>query len=161
MMMVEEKLLRSRTVPMDNGGYRLEIVTRGHVLDRSDSGDSGFETEVRLPSTNLIEGEEVKLSVRANKDARIYVIGITDDGATVLLPNSFHPDTRVCAGRWLEFPDETLYKRGVRLIAEVPDGKRSSREALLVVALKGRRTLESIKPRRGETFRQVEADDTG
>ena len=160
-LMVEEKLTRSRTIPMDNGGYRLEIVMHGRVLDRSDSGDSNFETEVRLPDTNLIEGEEVKLSVRANLDARIYVIGITDDGATVLLPNSFHPDTRVRAGRWLEFPDEALYKRGVRLVAEVPNGKRSVREALLVVALKGRRTLDSIKPRSGENFRQVEASETG
>jgi hypothetical protein len=71
---------------------------RGRVLDRTGAGDSGFETEVRLPSTNLIEGEEVKLSVRSTKDARIYVIGITDDGATVLLPNAYHPDTRVRAG---------------------------------------------------------------
>ncbi len=160
-LMIEEKLIRSRTIPLDHGGYRIEIVMRGRVLDRSGSGDSDFETEVRFPSTNLVEGEEVKLSVRSSKDARIYVIGITDDGATVLLPNSFHPDTRVRAGRWLEFPDQALQKRGVKLIAEVPRGKRSVREALLVVALKGRRTLDSIKPRSGESFRQVEANDTG
>lgn len=160
-LMVQEKLIRSRTVPMGNGGYRIEIVMRGRVLDRSDSRDSSFRTEVRLPNTNLLEGEEVKLSVRSSQDARIYVIGITDEGATVLLPNSYHPDTRVRAGRWLEFPDKALYERGVRLVAEVPNGKRSVREALLVVALKGRLTLDSFEPRSGESFRQVEASDTG
>ncbi|MBW2291653.1 MAG: DUF4384 domain-containing protein [Deltaproteobacteria bacterium] len=160
-LMVQEKLIRSRTIPMDNGGYRVAIVMRGRVLDHSDTRDSSFRTEVKLPNTHLLEGDEVKLSVRSSKDARIYVIGITDEGATVLLPNSFHPDTTVRAGRWLEFPDEALYKRGVRLVAEVPNGKRSVREALLVVALKGRLTLDSIKPRSGESFRQVEASDTG
>lgn len=160
-LMIEEKLIRSRTIPLDHGGYRIEIVMRGRVLDRSGSGNSDFETEVRFPNTNLVEGEEVTLSVRSNKDARIYVIGITDDGATVLLPNSFHPDTWVRAGRWLEFPDQALQKRGVKLVAEVPRGKRSVREALLVVALRGRRTLDSIKPRSGESFRQVEANDSG
>jgi len=79
----------------------------------------------------------------------------------VLLPNSFHPDTKIRAGRWLEFPDKALHKRGVRLVAKVPSGKRSVREALLVVALKGRRTLDSIKPQSGESFRQVEANESG
>ncbi len=160
-LMVEEELLRSRTIPLDHGGYRVEVVMRGRVLDRSHSGGSGFETEVRLPDTNLMEGDEIELSVRSNEDARIYVIGITDDGATVLLPNSFHSDTYVRGGRWLEFPDEALQKRGVRLVAAVPSGKRSVREALLVVALKGQRTLDTISPRSGESFRQVEANDTG
>lgn len=160
-LMVEEKLLRSRTIPLDHGGYRVEVVMRGRVLDRSDAGDSGFETEVVLPNTNLREGDEVKLSVRSSRDARIYVIGITDDGATVLLPNSYHRDTRVRAGEWMDFPDKGLYERGVRLVAEVPDGKRSVREALLVVALKGRRTLDSISPSGQDNFRQVDANDSG
>ncbi len=160
-LMVEEKLVSSHTLPLDQGGYRLEVVLRGRVLDRTGSGDSGFETEVVLPETNLEQGDEVKLSVRSSKDARIYVIGITDDGATVLLPNSFQKDTRVRAGRWLEFPDEALQQKGVRLVADVPDGKRSVREVLLVVALKGRRTLDSIRPSRGESFRQVQANESG
>ncbi len=160
-LMVEEELVSSRTLPLQHGGYRVEIVLRGRVLDRTSASDSDFETELVLPETNLVEGEEVKLSVRASKDARIYVIGITDDGATVLLPNSFHKDTRVRAGRWLDFPDEVLHEKGIRLVAEVPDGKRRVREALLVVALKGRRTLDSVKPRRGESFRQVHANESG
>ncbi len=160
-LMVQEELVSSRTFPLDHGGYRLEIVLRGRVLDRTGAGDSDFETEVSLPETNLAEGDEVKLSVRASKDARIYVIGITDDGATVLLPNSFHKDTRVRAGRWLDFPSEALHDKGIRLVAEVPAGKRSVREVLLVVALKGRRTLDSVKPRSGESFRQVHANESG
>lgn len=160
-LMVEEQLVSSRTIPLDHGAYRLEIVLRGRVLDRTRGGDSGFETELVLPETNFAAGDEVKLSVRASEDARIYVIGITDDGATVLLPNSYHKDTRVRANHWLDFPSEALLDRGVRLIAAVPPGKRRVREALLVVALKGRRTLDSVKPRRGERFRQVHANESG
>jgi hypothetical protein len=160
-LMIEERLVSSRTIPLESGGYRLTVVLRGHVLDRSQGGDSSFEAELKMPNTNLLEGEEVTLAVRANENARIYVIGITDDGATVLLPNDFRPDTRIRAGRWLEFPDEDLVERGVRLVAQVPSGKRTVHEALLVVALKGRRTLDSIKPRSGESFRQVEADGAG
>ena len=160
-LMIEEKLMSSRTIPLAEGGYRLTVVLQGRVLDRSQGVDSGFETELKMPNTRLLEGEEVTLSVRASENARIYVIGITDDGATVLLPNSYHEDTRVRGGRWLEFPDRDLVERGVRLVAQVPEGKGSVREALLVVALRGRRTLDSIKPHSGESFRQVEADGAG
>ncbi len=160
-LMVEEKLLQSRTSPLVSGGYRMEVVMRGRVLDRTRSAKSDFQAEVELPDTLFRDGEEVRLKLRANRDARIYVIGMSDAGAVLLLPNAHMQDTRVRAGRWLEFPDEGLQERGVKLIAQVAEGKRVSREALLVLALRGRRTLDSVRPRSGDDFRVAEANAAG
>jgi len=160
-LMVEEKLIHSRVELIEGGGYRVEVVLRGRVLDRSRSAKSGFETEIVLPATTFVDGEDLELKLRASRDARIYVIGVTDDGAAVLLPNVHMPDTRVRAGRWLAFPDEDLKARGVHLTAQMPPGVTSAHETLLVVALRGSRKLEGLRPTSGQHFKIVAAEGTG
>jgi hypothetical protein len=160
-LMVEEKLVDSRIEPIEGGGYRVEVVLRGRVLDRTGSANSDFEAEVVLSDTTLVHGEDLELKLRASRDARIYVIGVSDDGAAVLLPNAHMPDTRVKAGRWLAFPDDDLKSRGIRLTAQVPPGVTKSREALLVIALRGARKLEGFRPQSGQSFHTVEAQGTG
>lgn len=73
----------------------------------------------------------------------------------MLLPNRHMPDTRLAADTWLEFPGVDLAGRGVALEAQLPPGLRRSREALIVVAMRGRRRLESELPASEWTFDQV------
>ncbi len=79
----------------------------------------------------------------------------------MLLPNAHMPDTRVQAGHWLEFPDKDLRGRGVELTAQLPPGVSASREALLVVALRGGRKLAGLRPKSGRDFHMVESTGTG
>ena len=130
-LVLDEKLLSSRMIPLSSGGYRVAVVLRARVLDRSKTSDPGFRIEVELDRTRFLAGEEVNLAVRSSRDSRIYVLGLTDSGAAMLLPNRWLKDTRAEAGQWLRFPDSDLKKRGVRLIAQVPEGKDSATEALV------------------------------
>jgi hypothetical protein len=104
---------------------------------------------------------EVTLALRTSRAARLYVVALTEDGAALLLPNAHLPDTRVAAGEWLHFPDAELHERGVRLVARVPDGAQLAAEALLVVALRGDRTLGGLVPASGSAFRTAQGDAAG
>lgn len=160
-LVLDEELRSSRLSPVPGGGYRLSIVMRARVLDRSQGSDPGFRIQVQLGRERFLAGEEVSLAIRTTRKSRIYVLGITGDGAAVLLPNRWLMDTRARAGEWLRFPDAELQERGVRLIAQVPDGQRSAKEALVVVALRGDRSLDGLIPTSGKVFRESDAQGAG
>jgi len=160
-LVMDEQLVSSRMLPLDEGGYRVSIVMRARVLDRGDASDRGFEAQVDLGREHFLEGQEVSLKVRSTRDARFYVLGITAEGASLLLPNRYVSDTRVPAGEWLRFPDQELRERGVRLIAQVPEGEESATEALVVVALREGRTLDGLVPARGQAFRASDSQGAG
>ena len=159
-LIVEEQLVTSQRVQLP-GGYRVRVVLRVHVLDRGGARDAGFRTEVRLGRTRFLDGEEVTLALRASRDARLYVVALTEDGAALLLPNAHLPDTQVAAGEWLHFPDAQLHERGVRLVARVPEGEKAAAEALLVVALRGDRSLGGLVPASGSAFRTAQREAAG
>jgi hypothetical protein len=160
-LVLDEKLVSTRMLPMATGGYRMRVVMQARVLDRSRSRDPGFRIQVELDRERFLAGEDVALSVRSSRDARIYVLGITQDSAAVLLPNKWLADTRARSGQWLRFPDADLRERGVRLVAQVPSGSDSATEALVAVALRGGHTLEDLMPARGEAFRESDAQGAG
>jgi hypothetical protein len=159
---VDERVLDEKMIPLSSGGGFLErVVLRARVLDRSSARDRDFTTEVKLPRDRFLDGEEVSLSIRSSRDARLYVLNITKDGATLLLPNAHLTDTRAFAKTWLAFPSDALRERGVRLSVQVPAGEKSAREALLVVAVRGDRELGGLSPASGEAFRATEANGAG
>ncbi len=160
-LVLDEQLVGTQMMPMRGGGYRMRVVMRARVLDRSKSSDPGFRIQVQLDRERFLHGEDVDLSVRSSRESRIYVLGITEDGAAMLLPNKWLPDTRADAGEWLRFPGTDLRERGVRLIAQVPEGKESATEALVVVALRGNRTLDGVMPRGEKAFLDADAQGAG
>lgn len=159
-LILEEQLVSSQRLQL-SGGYRVRVVLRAHVLDRSHGADPDFRTEIQLGRTRFLDGEELALALRSSRGARLYVVSITEDGAALLLPNAHLPDTRVAAGEWLRFPNQELLERGVHLVARVPEGKSATSEALVVVALRGDRALDGLVPAKGSTFRAVEASGAG
>ena len=159
-LILEEQLVSSQRLQL-SGGYRVRVVLRAHVLDRSHGADPDFRTEIQLGRTRLLDGEELTLALRSSRSARLYVVSITDGGAALLLPNAHLPDTRVAAGEWLRFPSQELLERGVHLVARVPEGKSATSEALVLVALRGDRALDGLVPAKGSTFRAVEANGAG
>ncbi|MDP6979722.1 MAG: hypothetical protein QF570_14140 [Myxococcota bacterium] len=91
-MCLDVRVLRAGAALLGGGGVR-QVPARKRAGNPPTATPSTPLQAARARGSKAVrsaEGCEVKLSVRASKDARIYVIGITDDGATVLLPNSFH-----------------------------------------------------------------------
>ena len=89
----------AKLTPRSDGGYQIAVVLRARVLDRSGASDRGFRAEVDIGHERFLDGESVTLAVRSSRPARIYVLGITEEGAALLLPNAHVRDTRVVASR--------------------------------------------------------------
>jgi hypothetical protein len=160
-LVLDERLEASRVTPLASGGYRVDVTLRAQVLDHGRDRDGGFRTEVRLNRKMFRAGEEVELSVRASHPARLYVVGVNDDGAAMLIPSRHMPDTTVEAGEWLTFPDERLKQRGLRLRAQLPDGQMHSEEALIVIALRGEQTLMGPVPASGGNVASTSSGTAG
>ena len=58
-----------------------------------------------------------------------------------------------------EFPGVELSGRGVAMHASLPEGRTRSQEALIVVALRGRRRLENLFPAAGDAFRSASGSE--
>ncbi|HEY5656271.1 MAG TPA: hypothetical protein VIY27_00635 [Myxococcota bacterium] len=159
-LILDEELVSSQRFQL-SGGYRVRVVLRARVLDRSAAADPDFRTEIQLGRTRFLDGEELTLALRSSRRARLYVLSLTESGAALLLPNAYLPDTRVAPGEWLHFPSQALIDRGVHLVARVPEGRRATSEALVVVALRGDRELDRLVPTRGTAFRTAEAEGAG
>jgi len=161
-VIVDERVMDQRMVPIaDDNGYLMEVVLRARVVDRRRGTDPGFFVKADLGRERFLDGEEVTLTVRSTRAARIYVVQVNSGGATLLLPNTWLSDTRVQAGEVLRFPGPRLRARGIRVLAQARAGGRPSLECLVVVALRGDREFPGLHPSGGRVFRQEDAEGAG
>ncbi len=158
-LVVSERLRRSDLLPSPGGGFRIALSLDAQVLVPDRSEDEGLQVEVRLSGdARLLDGEALAIATRASQDGRLYLVSISDAGATLLLPNRHLRDTRVRAGQWLVFPDQAMAARGIRLEARVTPGQEEVQEAILAIALRGDRRLEDAFPASADVFRSAEDD---
>lgn len=151
-LVIDEDLVDAAVTLLSRGGYRVDVTLRAQVLDHGSDRNDEFRAEVSLNRTSFRDGEDVELSVRASHDARLYVVGVSEDGAAMLVPSRHLPERVTPAGTWLRLPGERLAKRGVRLRAALPAGKSHAEEALIVIAVRGGQALSSPVPASGANF---------
>ncbi len=156
-LIVDEVLRESRIRMLPGGGYRVDVSLDAKVLaPRATAESDGFETELVLEGDgDYRDGDPLELRVRASRDARILVVVVSGDEATLLLPNRHQPETRVRAGEWLRFPSAGLAERGVRLEARLPEGQSRSEEIVLALALRGGVRPEDAFPASASPFRSA------
>ena len=131
-------------------------------MDRSRNTDPGFQIHTRLERERFKPGDPVVVRVETSRDARIYVLGLYENGMAVLLPNRFRKDTRVKAGHALVFPDARRGEDDQWLRAALPDGKQETMEVLLAIAIRDEGLLlPEAPPNAGSTFRVVESQGAG
>jgi hypothetical protein len=109
------------------------------VLPLDPGRDKDFRVELQLSRVRFVNGDEAKLTVTATKDCSVYLYDVYDLAAenktALVVPNEAVPAKVLKAGETWEYPDEDARKRGVRLIAELPNKKDSvSAETVMVVA---------------------------
>jgi len=161
-VVVDENIVEQKVTALPSGGFRLDLALRAKVVDRrGPDSDPGFEVCVRLPREHFLEGEEVSFEVRSTRRARLFIFSVYQDGAGLLVPNRFEPDVVVNPGEWVRFPSKELYDRGVRVVAHLPEGARSSPESLLVIALRDEHKLDALLPSGGQVFLETHASGAG
>jgi len=119
--------------------YRMKI--KACAVPRGPDSDKDFAVELLVSSQRYFHGDEAKLTVTATRDCWIYLYNIYDLGAAdqtaLVVPNENLTEKRLKAGESWTYPDEEASKRGVRLVAELPQaGDSVSAETIRVVAAK-------------------------
>ena len=160
---IEKKILQQGPPSkFSDDGYCYGVVLEATILDRSRNADPGFQIDTRLERERFKPGDPVVVRVETSRDARIYVLGLYEDGMAVLLPNRFRKDTRVKAGHALVFPDTQRGEDDQLLQAALPDGKQETMEVLLAIAIRDEGLLlPEAPPNTGSTFRVVESQGAG
>lgn len=137
---VEEKVLDSHREFLEGGkAYRQSLHLQARLLDRSTAADPGFTVNVEVSPARVLEGEEVTITLRSTRDARIYLLALYPGGGALILPNQSRPNTFARAHTPFVFPSDSEKKLGMRLIATLPPGLPNSAESLLVLAMRGER----------------------
>lgn len=119
--------------------YRLRL--KACVVPRPAAGDKDFFVELELSNQRFRQGDEARLTVTATRDCWVYLYNIYDLGAkdqtALVVPNAQVTEKRLRAGQSWEYPDEEAKKRGVRLVAELPQASDEvSAETIRVIASK-------------------------
>jgi len=121
------------------------------VKERPSDWDKDFQVELFIDRDHFVEGDEAKVMVTSRRDAYLYLYDVGMNSETSLIvPNSYVPEVKVPAGRTWGYPDEAAAKRGVHLVAQMPEGNPPiSAETIRVVATKIPLPASIMDPGRG------------
>jgi len=133
-LIVEERRGPDKVVPFQ-GGFRLDVQLQARVIDLREVGGAGFKLDVDLGDCRFIDGEDIKISIASSRDAWISIFSVSDEGVSMLAPNSITPRVGVEAGVRTVFPGPELTSRGVHIRAKVPSGMTQVTESILVIAV--------------------------
>lgn len=130
-------------------GYHVDL--QACVKERPADWDKDFVVELGLSRDRFAEGDAAVISVTARRDAYVYLYDVQMDSETSLIaPNELFPEIKVKAGRTWSYPDEEAAGRGVRLVAQMPEGNLPiSAETIRVIATKTPLPAKLSDPSRG------------
>ena len=134
---LDEKVSSYRYVDLPGCPHcRFHLVLRTCLMPVPDYADKDFQVELSIsPRTSFVEGDAARLVLTANRDCFVYLYNVGMKGETALVvPNEMVAEARLKAGESWEYPDESVRKRGVRLVAQLPEGSEVSQETIRVIA---------------------------
>lgn len=118
----------------DCKGCRYEATIQACIAEAAQP-DKDFQVQLKLSRTRLIAGDEAKVQITATKDCYLYLYDVWGDWQTAMIaPNERVTEVRLKAGDTFFYPDEELRKSGIKLVAELPEGRKVSAETIRVIA---------------------------
>lgn len=135
---LKEKILSSGPQDMpDCPGCRFFAHIQTCIMPQPDKSDTGFRVTLSLNRTTFKEGDEALIEVTSNRDAYLYIYNVDMAGnAALMLPNDYAKENRIAASQKLIFPDEETRRKGIRVVAQMPDTMTVSAEMIRVIASK-------------------------
>ena len=120
---------------------RYHVALQACVLPQESDRDKDFHVELQLSRVKFVQGDEAKITITATRDCSVYLYDVydlaSDNKTALVVPNEAVPSKELMAGQTWEYPDEDAKKRGVRLVAELPNkDDKVSAETIMVVATK-------------------------
>lgn len=124
--------------------YRVKMKVK--VSKEEGTTDPYFKINATLNRNVFNEGDEMVIKVSSTKDCYITIFNITEDEKTlILMPNRFRRENFIKANEAIIFPDEYENKRGIKLKATLPSGRKSVTERMYILALKQKLNFDTGK----------------
>ncbi|MGD9008370.1 MAG: DUF4384 domain-containing protein [Desulfobacteraceae bacterium] len=152
---VEKKILEERLVKAADGDagdlkqlFRVRI--KAGVAREADSAEPSFHLQAAINRSVFKEGDELQIQVRSTKDCYFAIFNILEDQKVIrLLPNYLSQKNFLSTNENYEFPGSKDRKKGLKLIAHLPDKKTTTTESIYILALTRPFELKSIKVQEG------------
>ncbi len=114
--------------------YKVKI--KAGILEESEDAGPGISFNASLNKTSFKNGDEIQVRITPAKDSYVSIFNILEDEKILrLLPNRFKQDNLLKANETFHFPSTSDKARGLSLIAHTPEGKKSTTEIFLILAL--------------------------
>jgi hypothetical protein len=135
---IDEKVLKEGYMDVPGcPACRFRMTLRSCLVPLPTDSDHDFQVELSLSRTRFVDGDEARIKVTATRECYVYLYDVGVDGETSLVvPNEIVPEVRLKAGETFEYPDADARKRGVKLVAQLPEGKSVSAETIRLIATK-------------------------
>lgn len=139
----EEKLVEDKL-----SGKRATVTLHACMRPLSAAAAGGLSVELMLNQNRFFAGQDARAILTASRDAYLYLFSVDFGGkAGRVFPVEGAGGNRLTAGKPFIFPNEDHRAAGVRMVAELPEGRKDSIEMLRALACErevGRR-LESAR----------------
>lgn len=113
---------------------RYQVVLQSCIAEAS-ARDKDFRVELGLSRQRFVAGDDARISITATRDCYLYLYNVSTDGQTALIvPNDSIPEIKLRAGETYTYPDDELRRSGLKLVAELPEGRDVSAETIRVIA---------------------------
>jgi hypothetical protein len=152
---VEKKILEERLAKAADGDagnqkqlFRVRI--KAGVAREANSEEPSFHLQAAINRSVFKEGDELQIQVRSTKDCYFAIFNILEDQKVIrLLPNYLSQKNFLSTNENYEFPGSKDRKKGLKLIAHLPDKKTTTTESIYILALTRPFELKSIKVQEG------------
>jgi len=135
---LKEKILLAK--PEDVGtcpACRFRVIIQTCIVPQQEKLDKGFRVNLSLNRTRLRNGEEGIIKATSTRDAYLYIYNVDMDWkATLIFPNAYFKNNLLKAGEVFTFPNETARKKGIRIVAKLPEKRDISAEMIRIIASK-------------------------
>jgi hypothetical protein len=120
--------------------YKVEL--QAAVAEGTTGDDPHFEIKASLNRPIFIDGQNIRITMKASKDCYVWVFNILDDESVLrLVPNRFKAANALRAGKTYLFPSHTEVEQGMALKVHALEDRESTDEAVYILALKQPRDL--------------------
>jgi hypothetical protein len=133
---IEEGVVNAAPAESAASAQMYRVLMKTGMVEETTGTDPAFKLEASLNRTSFLDGEEMKIRMKATRDCYVAVFIIMEDGKVLrLLPNRFKNSILLKTGEPFSFPDEADKRRGMKLVVHMPDNKAGN-ESIYILALK-------------------------
>lgn len=124
---------------LTGSGTQCELTASARFLGQGKPDPAFRFSRAALDQPAYFAGDRATLTFELTRDAYVYVLNVDqDENVTLLLP---HRDTgksvKAEAGKPVSFPDDKARRRGVDLVAALPEGASHGAEVVHLIAVRG------------------------